>query len=340
MAVNSEQFPTTFEFFKRLPNSITENSLFQQLVAFVQSREKSKRVDIEQVLWVVDELRRDLQGLSSGSSALGYCLNTNNLAGTVGRVSFGHLGQATQTLLTQSEWLASEINKLVFDLYSYDPTEDELHTNWTPLIKPLFGLSNHFNIFTTNYDGVIESALLAAGFEGDDLDTFLGLSGARRKYVNLDAWTESPSSKKGLLTKLHGSVDWKRNGDRINISDAGFAGNHERHPIIYPGFKGSASSEFFTVFHTYLASTVREADILIFIGFAFRDDHINTVIRDALRDDASVAIINPDPNVRFCSIRVEPLRIESFDVTGLSDIYDFVDSFRAERPRKSQSKRN
>lgn len=336
MAVNAEQFPTTFEFFKRLPDTITGFHLFQQIVAFIQSKTKSQRVDIEQVLWGLDELRRDLLGLDSGSSAVGYCLNQNNVAATVGRVNFGHLTQAVQTLLTHSDWLASEINKLVYDLYSYDPVEDELSTNWTSLIKPLWGLSGQFNIFTTNYDGVIESALVAGGFEGDDLNSFLGLAGARRKYVNLDAWKEAPANHKGLLTKLHGSVDWKRNGNRINVSDAGFAGDHERHPIIYPGFKGVASSEFFTVFHSYLESAVKEADILIFIGFAFRDDHINTVIRDALRDDALVAVIDPDPKVRFCSNRVDPLRIGSFDQDGLSDVYDFVGAYAAEKPRKAR----
>jgi hypothetical protein len=334
MAVNGEQFPTTIEFFNRLPTTITDLPLFQQLIDLIQAR-TGKRVDIEQVLWALDELRRDLKGLHDGSSVLGYCMKPPNYVATVGQLTFGQLDLAIDVLLTHSDNLTSEINKLVYDLYSYDPTATELSKNWIPWLRLLWEASDELNIFTTNYDGVIESALSSI-CPLSELDAYLGLSGERRKYVNLKSWEDVPVDGKGLLTKLHGSVDWKRSGSRINISDAGFAGDHERHPIIYPGFKGAASAEFFDVFHSYLGYAVGEADILIFIGFAFRDEHINSIIRDALRDEAQVVIIDPNSKVQFCSTRIDPVRLKEFGKPRLDIITTLLDNHQINKPRRQR----
>ena len=55
-AVNSTEFPTTLEFFEKLPTKITETPLFQQAVSFIQSQKEDKVVDIEEVLWTLQDL--------------------------------------------------------------------------------------------------------------------------------------------------------------------------------------------------------------------------------------------------------------------------------------------
>ncbi len=324
MAVNPDQFPTTVEFFKRLPQSITDYPLFRQIFDYIKNQSGSDRIDIEQVLWELEELRKSLRGLRDRSSIAGYCLDRKNSRHTAGDISFGQLDNGLKAIIQHTEWLSSEINKLEYDLYSYDPVESELSSNWIALISDAWNASGQFNIFTTNYDGVIESALGNSEIQQVELDRYLGYAGARKKHIDLDVWKNLPVESKGLLTKLHGSVDWKRNGNRINISDSGFSGDHGRHPIIYPGFKGTDSSEFFDAFHAHLESVAREADIAIFIGFAFRDDHINSIIRESISGSAKVFIVDINNKIRFPTNRIEPYRIPSFDTDGIKNIFQIA----------------
>ncbi len=78
-----------------------------------------------------------------------------------------------------------------------------------------------------------------------------------------------------------------------------FTGDHARQGIIYPGFKGKSQIAFFDIFHNYLASRLSDAHVVIFIGFAFRDEHINTILQSAVGRSTKVLVINPDKSVEF-----------------------------------------
>ena len=56
-AVNPDQYPTTVEFFKRLPGDITQEPLFVCIREFLEARKGGKEIDIEEVLWNLDEFR-------------------------------------------------------------------------------------------------------------------------------------------------------------------------------------------------------------------------------------------------------------------------------------------
>ena len=51
--------------------------------------------------------------------------------------------------------------------------------------------------------------------------------------------------------------------------------------------------------HTYLGDRLESANLIVFIGFAFRDEHINRVITDRVRREARVVVINPDKSVLY-----------------------------------------
>ena len=55
-AVDPEQYPTTVEFFNRLPDDIEEAPLFIQICAFLEIRKYGQPIDIEEILWTLDEL--------------------------------------------------------------------------------------------------------------------------------------------------------------------------------------------------------------------------------------------------------------------------------------------
>jgi hypothetical protein len=150
------------------------------------------------------------------------------------------------------------------------------------------------DIVTTNYDLVIEQA---ADFAGQPIEYGRGrgvVSG-----LNLEVWKRQlsepdylPSGGTGLLTKLHGSVNWLREHGKIVFGGTEFKGDHAYHGVIYPGFKGVPKDEPFSLLHSYLEAAIQRADLIVFIGFAFRDEYISACLERNLGSKV-VHLIDP-----------------------------------------------
>lgn len=137
-----------------------------------------------------------------------------------------------------------------------------------PLLKQIDAAAQCVDIFTTNYDLVLEKAIDRAG-----LNVKCGYvdDGATRE-LEIEAWQEDrvwTSETKGLLTKLHGSVHWVKgqNGD-IEIGGAS-SKDYSRQVALYPGYKGVPSEEPFKSFHDHLARKLARADIILVLGLPF-----------------------------------------------------------------------
>ena len=81
----------------------------------------------------------------------------------------------------------------------------------------------------------------------------------------------------GRLTKLHGSVNWKKEGDQISVISNDYLKG--RNAILYPGSKGIPSDIHFRNMHSHLYRVSGKAELAIFIGFSFRDDYINQILK-------------------------------------------------------------
>src|SRR5207248_224732 len=148
-AVNPREYPTTLEFFERLPDTIAKHTIFMRATEYLRSHSSdSSNIDIEQVLWALHELD-------------------------------GFLAAAA-------------------DVRSVAGLKQQIKTGRRP--------------------GVYQV-----------LDEFLW---ARRSQDELP----KPA---GLLTKLHGSVDWSRGPQGIYVGDPLYKGTHNKQVILYPGFKGT-----------------------------------------------------------------------------------------------------
>lgn len=289
-AVNPIEFPTTLEFFEKLPGEITETQLFKQVVSFVQGQKDDQIVDIEEVLWTLQDLLKFALDYSRSSTFTAYMLQSNRLAQPLGAGhNLGHFDSAIRRAQTDVSRLVSQINARVYELYADEPDEDTLEGNWLPLLRELKAREWRTDIVTTNYDTVIETAISAVYPE--DYDRFLGLKGRTRKQLDLNAW-QDPSTSKGLLTKIHGSLDWQINGKSIFVGSPVYTGDHAKHAIIYPGFKGTETAYYFSFMHRYFGDRVEEADVLIFIGFAFRDDYVNRIL-ERTKPSTLVFVVNP-----------------------------------------------
>lgn len=324
-AVNAERFPTTKEFFDELLPPITDDNLFQFCLQYIRSLNDVETIDIEQVLWTLQSLFEYYENLLNPNDISGYALKHNLVDQLFRGHNTGHLLQISENMRDKIGGLIDSINQIVYDLYAYEPTIDELKSNWIQLISNFEGVGNRLDIFTTNYDAVIEAALNEVNGEAT-ARTQRGISGNVRQTLDLSNWLGSATIATTLLTKMHGSLDWKMKDDKIHIGDPVFTGYHDKHAIIYPGFKGKSKLSFFQIFHEYLAKAISESSIIIFIGFAFRDEYINTIIRENLPLNASVYVINPDKSVNFPSTRSKPHYFHGgFDSKAINFIRNSMD---------------
>lgn len=293
--LSQERYPMALDFRKRLPEEIISNRLFQTVEECVLRTQELSQADIEHILWELNAARAAFAQVSSGTFAA-ELLATNLVRQIIGegQVSGPSIIQVTSAIGHHIDALVDRINALVYKLYSKTPSTEELDRTWMPLLKA-DGLQtfDRIDVVTTNYDMVLETAIRKS-----NVNVSLGYTDGIFQEVDGNQWTGE--SQRGLLTKLHGSVDWMRGESEdddsteiiIRRGNPNFYGNHSDRLILYPGFKGMASREPFNTFHTYFRKQIRESTHILFIGFAFRDEHIETILHE-IGPNRQVANWNP-----------------------------------------------
>lgn len=291
-AVDPEQYPTTVEFFKRLPPEITKDRLFQFVCEFLTTQGRDEQIDIEKVLWTLGEFEDNSKPFFS-NSMLRWMTTGNQLGQLVGsRVDTANVSEVLSDICgNQLKPLRERINAQVYQFYDKLPDEGKLSA-WDALLRELKELDPVLEIFTTNYDRVLEAVIRRAG-----IGVATGREANAVRMLNTNLWGDNPGKRlgdRGRLTKLHGSVDWKRENDYIVYDTAEATGDRV---ILYPGFKGDPEEEPFIKFHNHLRAVVREAKAAIFIGFAFRDECINRIFFDDLPSGIPKFVISKDDSL-------------------------------------------
>lgn len=131
-------------------------------------------------------------------------------------------------------------------------------------------------VFTPNYDLLLEEA-----FERNEQPFFDGFVGSHRPFFDPSSvGSEDFPNHWSRIWKLHGSLGWEADGDRIVRTGSQNATN-----LIYPEHRKYNKttklpySAYFEQLRNFLA--VPDA-VLLCSGFSFSDTHISTVIKDAL----------------------------------------------------------
>jgi len=148
--------------------------------------------------------------------------------------------------------------------------------------------------FTTNYDTLIEDALALRGVAYSD-----GFRGGAVAYWDpaTDEQTASHDDIRATVTKIHGSIDWGRVGERIvrrRIADPYPEG--ETDLLIYPQalkYDLAQREPFDTLFRRFRTSLNRPlAQVLLVCGYGFGDDHVDQEIERALKHgDSQLTIV-------------------------------------------------
>lgn len=178
------------------------------------------------------------------------------------------------------------------------------------------GNRERLNIFTTNYDRLIEVGAELAGVHL--MDRFLGtmMPIFRSSRLNLDIHYNPPGIRgeprylEGVarLTKLHGSVDWVQNSDEIRriglpfgakaitpyLNAPGLKGANALKLMIYPNSakdRETAEYPYVELFRDFAAAICRPNSTLVTYGYGFGDEHINRVIHDMLTIPSTYLVV-------------------------------------------------
>ena len=296
-AVDPKQYPTTVGFFEKLPDEMKGDCMFNGVCKFLKEQKGKEIIDIEDVLETLGELQADCERITDFTNITGWTLSGGRLM--LPRIDIpsaalhSSIGRLETALM---EPLSNQIKEKVYEFYGAPPAPNKLSA-WIRLLKGLEKIDPVIEIFTTNYDLVLEDVIEEAKVKVD-----CGRDRSPRR-TRLDPAFWNPSSplfgtNRGLLTKLHGSVDWQHlNGDII-VGPSRFSGDHQNHCILYPGYKGVPTEEPFNAFHEHLRSVVQEEygalTGAILIGFAFRDEYINSILGELPSETLVYLITKPE----------------------------------------------
>lgn len=171
------------------------------------------------------------------------------------------------------------------------------------------------NVFTLNYDTLIEQAadaegvVLLDGFVGTQRRVFRPESYEQDLYFPADT-TEGRVHRFDRvlhLYKLHGSITWRATEPSIDnpygLLSAPFD-SHNREPLlIYPTpakFGEVLGLPYSELFRRFAAALCRPQSVLFVIGYGFGDDHVNAIIRQALAIPSfTLVVVDPSPTSTF-----------------------------------------
>lgn len=219
------------------------------------------------------------------------------------------------------------------------------------------GVRDRLNIFTTNYDRLIEAGAELAGLHL--LDRFLGnlMPIFRSSRLDLDMHYNPPGIRgeprylEGVAryTKLHGSVDWVQTGKDIRriglpfgaasvgpyLEAPGLGGATAHQLMIYPNAakdRETADYPYVELFRDLAAAVCRPNSTLVTYGYSFGDEHINRVIRDMLTIPSThlVVISYDDPLGRIMQTYRElgrPSQISLLIGPALADLTTLTENY-------------
>ena len=259
-------------------------------IASEQSAQRSMRgnANIEDQIRTANEL---IKGLEI------YCTNKNN-------EDDGLIQEIIQIKSELQEGLVNFANHILANeksiVYSDIKEVSEYLMNFLISFASRSATRERLNIFTTNYDRIIEYAAEMAGIRL--IDRFLGTINPvfRSSRLDVDMHYNPPGIRgeprylEGVarFAKLHGSLDWIMHGDVVKRIALPYGAdsiekysNTDSTLMIYPNAaKDRETSEYpyVELFRDLAAAVCRPNSTLVIYGYSLGDQHINRVIQDML----------------------------------------------------------
>lgn len=165
----------------------------------------------------------------------------------------------------------------------------------TSYLSPLLGLMKEYpyEIFTLNYDGILDIFC-----ERNKIEYADGFS----PYWNPDAFNDSDLKIK--IYRLHGCLYWFKipSGKNVKVPIIGLDLNKNKYVsseklmemLIYPSRNKDKFTQIYSWLNNKFIECLGKCNLLIVVGYSFRDNDINHIIKEALRsNELWVLIISP-----------------------------------------------
>lgn len=171
------------------------------------------------------------------------------------------------------------------------------------------------NIFTLNYDTLVEQAADAAGVIL--IDGFIGTLRRvfRPECYDQDLYFPAQTTEGRVhrlervahLYKLHGSITWRRTppdwDNPYGVTCAQEMVRDDETLLIYPTpakFGDTLGMPYAELFRRFATCIVRPQTTLITLGYGFGDDHVNAIVRQALAVPSfTLVVVDPNPTSSF-----------------------------------------
>jgi hypothetical protein len=168
-------------------------------------------------------------------------------------------------------------------------------------------------IFTTNYDMVLETYCDRAGHDGlaresgEVKELLLKLDSGNKQLYN----AAEPAFK---IYKLHGSINWYEDergrlrwqSDPVSVGSLTMLGHQiMKEILIYPAYsKYTFREPFYTMFH-HLKSRLLECEVCYVVGYSFRDEDVLGLFKDSMN-------LNRELRICLIDIAAEEIAKEKF----------------------------
>lgn len=203
---------------------------------------------------------------------------------------------------TNAKLLDKEICTIIYDIIAEKEAVADISNTkrffaWLNLLNRDFSKE----VFTTNYDLIIEKSL-----EASQIPFFDGFVGSYEPFF----WQESIDqfvTKNDLtqnwirLWKIHGSLSWFWKEDKktksqkvIRIGKIENIKDEENELVIYPSkekYDSSKKQPFIAYFDRLKNYLLRGELLFIFTGYSFSDQHINEIIFNCLRQNNRLTVL-------------------------------------------------
>ena len=289
--------------------------------------------NIEDQIRIANDLLRGLKILKKNEEAVGLEAELNSI-----------ISEFAESILRSENGIATADTDNRENAYS-------VLVNFLLSFASRTGNRERLNIFTTNYDRLIEVGAELAGIHL--MDRFVGnmMPIFRSSRLNLDIHYNPPGIRgeprylEGVarMTKLHGSIDWIQNEGEIRrvglpfgaekigpyLQAPGLYGADALKLMIYPNSakdRETAEYPYVELFRDFAASICRPNSTLVTYGYGFGDEHINRVIHDMLTIPSThlVVISYNDPIGRILQFYYDSARYAQMSILIGKDLGDIT----------------
>lgn len=189
-------------------------------------------------------------------------------------------GLSSQNLKDLEKAICDEICKVMTQKLPHSNTPYHNLATWMSMQTEI-----PIEIFTTNYDLLIEQALEETG-----IPYFDGFVGAREPFFDTHA-VESDilPSRWARLWKIHGSINWYQTNPKEPVTRGGCFDESKSKVMIHPShlkYDESRKMPYLTLLDKLKTFLKQPSSGLIICGYSFGDKHINDIIIQGLKGNS------------------------------------------------------